>query len=116
MRSCRFERARSISMDFIRMPLENGYESRIDRGSSLLPTMSMRERFWNLLCDYRQLLRYLFALAVGLAVLTVISIAAAERGTAEYVISVFNVGVLGLVFVLVGYCLRRCSKRNERTE
>ncbi len=100
------------------MPLENGYESRIDRKSpslSSLPTMNTGDRFWKLLCDYRQLLRYLFALAVALAVLTVISIAVTERGTAEYVISVFNLSVLALVFVLVGYCLRRCSKRKERT-
>ncbi|GAB3040338.1 hypothetical protein [Natronobiforma cellulositropha] len=71
--------------------------------------MSKRERFWRIVCDHHAEMTFLFALVVALFALTLVGWVATEPGTEEYVIATFNIGILSVAFVLIGYFVWRCS-------
>lgn len=75
--------------------------------------MARFEEFWELACDFKQMLRLAFMFVVFLLVLSMMGLLLAERGTASYAISIFNfvaVAVLGLV---IGGVNRVCSNRER---
>lgn len=78
--------------------------------------MSARERFWDLVCDHRPHLTFLFSLLVALGVITLVGFRMAEPGSAGYVIAVVNLVIIGISFVPIGYCIRRCLRREQYTE
>lgn len=75
-------------------------------------SMSGRERFWDMVCDYRPQLRLLLIFATTLLVLTLLSIGLGGRNqtTESYVISVVTIGVLLATILPVGYCVWRCGR------
>lgn len=67
-----------------------------------------RERFWDLVCAYRPLLGAAFVFNVALLVLTAFTLGTVDRDTGAFVISVVNLGLVGVTCLGVGYCLWRC--------
>lgn len=78
--------------------------------------MSTRERFWDLVCDHRPHLTFLFSLLVALGAVTLIGFWMAEPGSPEYVIAVVNLGIIVVAFVPIGYCIRNCLRREQYDE
>ncbi len=78
--------------------------------------MSTSERFWDLVCDHRPHLMFLFSLLVGLGVVTLVGFWLADPGSPEYVIAVVNVGIVLAAFVPIGYCIRQCLRREQYAE
>lgn len=77
-------------------------------------SMSPRERFWDIVCDFRAQLRLLLLFLTTLLVLTVLTMAIGDQQTDAYVISIVTTGILLGTIVPVGYCVWRCSRsRNE---
>lgn len=79
-------------------------------------SMSSRERFWDILCDYRHLLRLFLLFTTALLVLTLVSIGIGDQRTDAYVISVVTVGILVGTILPAGYCLWRCGNRTGADE
>lgn len=78
--------------------------------------MSTRERFWDLVCDHRPHLAFLFSLLVGLGIITLVGFWMAEPGSAGYVIAVVNLVIVLMSFLPIGYCIRRCLRREQYAE
>ncbi|WP_114577504.1 hypothetical protein [Saliphagus sp. LR7] len=78
--------------------------------------MSASERFWDLVCDHRPHLTFLLSLLVGLGAITVLGFWLADPGSPEYVIAVVNMGIVLVAFVPIGYCIRRCLRREQYAE
>lgn len=78
--------------------------------------MSMSERFWNLVCDRRPHLTFLFSLLVGLGAITFVGFWLADPGSPGYVIAIANMVVVLVAFVPIGYCIRRCLQREQYAE
>lgn len=73
-------------------------------------SMSGRERFWDIVRDYRPYLRLLLAFATTLLVLTLLSIGLGDQRTDSYVISLVTAAVLLATIVPAAYCLWRCGR------
>lgn len=79
-------------------------------------SMSGREKFWDIVCDYRPYLRLLLIFTTSLLVLTLLSIGISDQQTGSYVISVVTAGVLLATIVPASYCLWRCGQATSEFE
>jgi hypothetical protein len=73
-----------------------------------LHEVGMNADFWEMVCDFRPVLRILFALLVVLLLLQVVASPFVEPGTGAYQIFLTNFVVLLPVTLAVAYLLRRC--------
>ena len=71
------------------------------------------DRFWNVVCEYQQLMRGLIAVLVVMAGLLAFSFLFLEPGTGSYAIAVVDLGLLFVAFVLVGSVSLGCSRRES---
>ncbi|MEY7850608.1 hypothetical protein AB7C87_15580 [Natrarchaeobius sp. A-rgal3] len=72
-------------------------------------SMSPKERFWDVLCEYRSLLHLLLLFATVLLVLTMMAMAMGDQQTDAYVISIVTMTILASTIVPIGYCVWRCG-------
>lgn len=79
-------------------------------------SMSPRERFWDIICDFRGPLRLLLLVLTTLLVLTVLTMAIGEQQTDAYVISLVTTAILLGTIVPVSYCVWRCSRSGKEFE
>lgn len=79
-------------------------------------SMSAREQFWDMVCDYRPYLRLLLMFTTTLLVLTLLSIGLGDQGTGAYVISLVTAVILLVTILPAGYCLWRCEAATRGRE
>ena len=79
-------------------------------------SMSGRERFWDIVCDYRPYLRLLLVFTTALLVLTLSSIALGDQRTESYVISLVTAALLLATIVPAAYCVWRCGRVTNEFE
>ncbi|MCW8172453.1 hypothetical protein D8S78_07920 [Natrialba swarupiae] len=72
-------------------------------------SMSPKERFWDVLCEYRPFLHLLLLFTTVLLVLTVTAMAMGDQQTDAYVISIVTIAVLVATIVPISYCVWRCG-------
>lgn len=79
-------------------------------------SMSTRERFWDIICDFRAHFRLLLFFLTTLLVLTVLTMLLGEQRTDAYVISLVTIALLLATIVPVGYCVWRCNTSENEFE
>ncbi|WP_440767034.1 hypothetical protein [Natronorubrum sp. DTA7] len=78
--------------------------------------MSTRERFWDIVCDFRAQFRLLLFFLTTLLVLTVVTMLLGEQRTDAYVISLVTIALLLATIVPVSYCVWRCGTSENEFE
>lgn len=72
-------------------------------------------RFWDVVCDYDELLKAAMSIDAVLLLALLLASPGIERGSASFVILVFNVAVLVPLLAVTLYLILRCRRR-ERPE
>lgn len=70
--------------------------------------MTVRDRFWDIICAYRAVIGIVLLVDITLFVLTVFTLVGAEPGTGPFVISVLNTVILTSTLAMAAYVLWQC--------
>lgn len=76
--------------------------------------MARFDEFWEVVCDFRYILRIGFMFVVFLFVLAVLSLILAERGTDAYAISLFNFVAVSALGLTIAYMNWVCANRDRQ--
>lgn len=72
-----------------------------------------RRRFWDVMCDHRDLLKIALSLCVMLLILVLIVTPWIPRDSPGFVILVIDVALLVPLIVFLVYLIRRCGSRTR---
>lgn len=70
--------------------------------------MDAGDRFWDIVCAYRQLMGVIIGFELTLLVLSLVTFWLSKPGTGAHVISLFNVALMAGAILFVGYFFQRC--------
>ncbi|WP_436934149.1 hypothetical protein [Halovenus marina] len=69
----------------------------------------MAEGIWDFLCGFDYAVRGISAFVFAMAFLTAITFPFLEPGTGAYVVSVMNIAILSVLFVMIGTFYVKCN-------
>lgn len=74
---------------------------------------SFRARFWDVVCEYDELLTAAISIDAVLLLALVLASPGIERGSASFIVLVFNVAVLVPLFAVTLFVLVHCRRRDR---